>query len=114
MTSAACSGREEVWAFCVTACGCFILAGLPLRALGLAQQQPQAGQMIEQILTALFERGWLVGEERLSVTDLGKERLRRGMRGTRGERHHLFAGRRVHGRRWRRVPEQTEKAQSSD
>jgi hypothetical protein len=32
--------------------------------------------MIEQGMAGLFERGWLVGEERLSVTDAGREHLR--------------------------------------
>jgi cation diffusion facilitator family transporter len=50
-----------------------------LRELGLAHQ-PQAGSMIEQSLTELFECGWLVGEERLSVTEAGKEHLRRRIR----------------------------------
>jgi hypothetical protein len=69
-----------------------------LRALGLAQQQPQASEMIEQSVAELFERGWLVGDERLSVTDTGREHLSRGMRGTRGERHRLSAGRGMRGR----------------
>lgn len=50
-----------------------------VRALGLAQQQPQASEMIEQSVAELLERGWLVGEERLSVTGAGRERLRRRM-----------------------------------
>ena len=41
-----------------------------------------AGEMIERSLAELFERGWLTGEERLSVTDAGREHLRRRMRGT--------------------------------
>ena len=50
-----------------------------LRELGLAQP-PQASEMIEQSLAELFERGWLAGEERLNVTDAGKEYLHRRMR----------------------------------
>ena len=50
-----------------------------LRELGLADQ-PQASQMIQQSVSELFERGWLVGEERLNVTDAGREHLRRQMR----------------------------------
>jgi hypothetical protein len=69
-----------------------------LRALGLAQQQPRASEMIEQSVAELFERGWLVGDERLSVTDTGREHLSRGMRRTRGERHRLSAGRGMRGR----------------
>ena len=52
-----------------------------LRELGLAQP-PQAGEMIEQTLAELFERGWLVEEEQLSLTDAGREHLRHRMRGT--------------------------------
>ena len=52
-----------------------------LRELGLARP-PQAGEMIEQSLAELFEHGWLAGEEQLSVTDAGREHLRRRMRGT--------------------------------
>jgi cation diffusion facilitator family transporter len=85
-----------------------------LRALGLAQQQPRASEMIEQSVAELFERGWLTGEERLSVTEAGREHLSRGMQRTRGERHRLFAGGRVHGRRWQWVPEETERAQNRD
>jgi Co/Zn/Cd efflux system component len=50
-----------------------------LRELGLADQ-PQASQMIQQSVAELFEHGWLVGEERLNVTDAGREHLRRQMR----------------------------------
>ena len=59
-----------------------------LRELGLAQQ-PHVAEIIEQSLTELFERGWLVGDERLSVTDVGREHLRRQMQGTLGEIHLL-------------------------
>ncbi|RLC85731.1 MAG: hypothetical protein DRI79_10995 [Chloroflexi bacterium] len=51
-----------------------------LRELGLAQ--PYHGELIEQGIQELFERGWLAGEERLSLTDAGREHLRRRMRGT--------------------------------
>jgi len=70
-----------------------------LRALGLAQQQPQGSEMIEQSVAELVERGWLTGEERLSVTEAGKEHLSRGMRRTRGERHRLSAGKSWQGQR---------------
>jgi len=46
-----------------------------LQELGLAER-PQAGEMIEQSLAGLFERGWLVEQDRLTVTDAGKDRLR--------------------------------------
>jgi Co/Zn/Cd efflux system component len=70
-----------------------------LRALGLAQQQPQAGEVIEQSVAELFERGWLVGDERLSVTDTGREHLSQGMRRTRRDMHRLSAGKSWHGQR---------------
>jgi len=68
-----------------------------LRELGL-DQQPQAHETIEQRVTELFERGWLAGEKRLSVTDVGiehlrrQERLRMQMRGTLGEINLLRRG----------------------
>ena len=67
------------------------------RELGL-DQQPQAVEMIEQSVAELFERGWLEGKEQLSVTDAGREHLRRRMWGTRGEVQHLSNGGGVHGR----------------
>ena len=66
-----------------------------LRELGL-DHQPRASEMVDQSVTALFERGWLTGEERLAVTRAGSEHLRQRMGGTRGERHHLFTGRPGH------------------
>jgi|GEM_PF-6766375 hypothetical protein len=36
---------------------------------------------IEEAVEQLIERGWVVGEERLSVTDAGRDHLRRRMRG---------------------------------
>lgn len=60
---------------------------LMLRELGLARQ-PQAGEMIRQGLAELFERGWLEGEERVSITDAGREYLRRQMR----EQEHRLVG----------------------
>jgi hypothetical protein len=61
-------------------------------------QQPQAVEMIEQSVAELFERGWLEGKERLSVTDAGREHLRWRMWGTRGEVQHLSNGGAVHSR----------------
>ena len=49
-----------------------------LRELGL-EKSSQANEMIGQSMTELFERDWLMGEEQLSVTDAGKDHLRRGM-----------------------------------
>jgi hypothetical protein len=63
-----------------------------LRELGL-DRQPGTDEMIERSIQGLFERGWLVGEERLSVTDAGTERLRKQVWNTRGEAHRLFNGR---------------------
>lgn len=60
---------------------------LMLRELRLARQ-PQAGEMIRQGLAELFERGWLEGEERVSITDPGREYLRRQMR----EQEHRLVG----------------------
>ncbi len=62
-----------------------------LRELGL-DQQPQAHETIERRVAELFERAWLAGEERLSVTDVGREHLRRQMQGTLGEIHLLHRG----------------------
>jgi len=59
-----------------------------LRELGL-DRQLRVGEIIEQGLAELFERGWLAGEEQLSVTEAGKDHLRQQMRGTRGEVHRL-------------------------
>jgi len=39
----------------------------------------------------------MAGDERLTVTDAGREHLRRQMWGTRGEVQHLFTGGGVHG-----------------
>jgi Co/Zn/Cd efflux system component len=46
-----------------------------VRAMGLAQGQPQATEIIEQSLAELFQHGWLAEEERLSVTDAGRKHL---------------------------------------
>jgi Co/Zn/Cd efflux system component len=46
-----------------------------VRAMGLAQGQPQAAELIERSLAELFQHGWLAGEERLSVTDAGRKHL---------------------------------------
>jgi hypothetical protein len=46
--------------------------GIPaVQAMGLKQEQPQTDEIIERSLQDLFERGWLTGEEQLSVTDAG-------------------------------------------
>lgn len=49
-----------------------------LRELGL-EKSSQANEMIGQTMTDLFDRGWVIGEERLSVTDTGKDHLRQRM-----------------------------------
>jgi hypothetical protein len=56
---------------------------------------------VTEALEDLIERGWLLGDERLSVTEAGREHLRGRMWGTRGEMHRLFAGGGVHSRGWR-------------
>ena len=60
-----------------------------LRELGLAEL-PRASEMAEQGVADLFERGWLAGEERLAVTDAGREHLRQQMARTRGHTHRLI------------------------
>jgi len=60
-----------------------------LRELGV-RQLPQAGEMIDQNVAELFERGWLVEEEGLEVTDAGRKQLERRMR--EGTRRHKSAG----------------------
>jgi cation diffusion facilitator family transporter len=62
-----------------------------LRELGL-DRQSEAGDLVEQSLHALYERGWLVGEEQLNATDAGREHLSRLMGRTRGQRHRLSTG----------------------
>ena len=44
-------------------------------AMGLVQQQPHVDELIERCLAELFQRGRLAGEDRLTVTDLGKKHL---------------------------------------
>jgi hypothetical protein len=46
-----------------------------LRAIGLAQQQRHVEEIIAGSLEELFRCGWLIEEERLSVTDAGRTRL---------------------------------------
>jgi ribosomal protein S19E (S16A) len=48
-----------------------------LQAMGLAQKQTQASEIIDRSLSELIERGWLVENEQVSVTDAGRKRLRR-------------------------------------
>jgi cation diffusion facilitator family transporter len=62
-----------------------------LRGLGL-DRQSETSEMVEQSLQELFERGWLMGSERLSATDAGREHLSRLIGRTRGERHRLSTG----------------------
>lgn len=46
-----------------------------VQVMELAQGQPQAAEFVERSLAELFERGWLTGGERLSVTDAGRKHL---------------------------------------
>jgi cation diffusion facilitator family transporter len=62
-----------------------------LRGFGL-DRQSDTSELIEQSLQELSDRGWLAGNEQLSVTDAGREHLRRVVKRTRGERHRLSAG----------------------
>jgi hypothetical protein len=48
-----------------------------LRAMELGQYRPQIDELIEHSLAELLRRGWLAGEERLSVTDAGRKHLGR-------------------------------------
>lgn len=48
-----------------------------LQAMGLAPKQSQAGDTVEQSLTELIARGWLAENEQMSMTDAGREHLRR-------------------------------------
>jgi DNA-binding PadR family transcriptional regulator len=48
-----------------------------LQAMGLAQEQHPPRETVERSLSELVKRGWLVGNEQMSVTDAGKKRLRR-------------------------------------
>jgi Co/Zn/Cd efflux system component len=64
-----------------------------LRELGLAQQ-PQTAELIARGLEELLERGWLAGDEALSVTGSGRAHLKQQMSGTRGDRHRLSPGQR--------------------
>jgi Co/Zn/Cd efflux system component len=59
-----------------------------LRELGLPQHldAAQAEGTIERSLEELFEQGWLVGDEALSITGAGREQLQRRMRD--GKRRH--------------------------
>jgi hypothetical protein len=50
-----------------------------LWAMGLAQQKSHVSELIERNLTELLQRGWLVEEERLRVTDAGRKHLGRWM-----------------------------------
>lgn len=63
-----------------------------LRGFGL-DQRSETGEQVEQRLQELFERGWLVENELLSVTDSGREYLSKVLNRTRGKRHNL----RIHG-----------------
>jgi Co/Zn/Cd efflux system component len=59
-----------------------------LRGFGL-HSVADTGDRAEESLRQLLERGWLLGEEPLCVTDAGREHLRQAMKRTRAERHRL-------------------------
>ena len=48
-----------------------------LQAMGLAHEQSQTGDTAERSLAELVERGWLVKNDPMSVTDAGMKHLRR-------------------------------------
>jgi len=74
------------------ACRVFDLSDNPaLRGLAL-DPQSNSCQLVESSLQELFERGWLAGDEQLSVTEAGGELLRQVVKRTRGERHRLSIG----------------------
>jgi Co/Zn/Cd efflux system component len=71
------------------ACQAFDFSDNPaLRGFGL-DQQGDPSQLVEGCLQALCENGWLAMDERLSVTEAGRQRLSRVVNRTRGERHRL-------------------------
>jgi len=49
------------------------------RAMGLAQQRPHDDEITERCLSDLYESGLLVGEERPTVTELGRKHLDKWM-----------------------------------
>lgn len=61
-----------------------------LRGFGF-DRTANTGDRAEDSLRQLLERGWLLGETPLSVTEAGRERLRQAMKRTRAERHRLGA-----------------------
>jgi hypothetical protein len=75
------AGREGIRARAeLVRLGCQVLDAnqvFSLQAMGLAQKQPPARDTVERSLSELIKRGWLVGNEQMSVTDAGKKRLRR-------------------------------------
>lgn len=59
-----------------------------LRGFGL-DRKADSDEQAERGLHDLCERGWLLGEDRLCVSDAGKDHLRQVMTRTRGHRHGL-------------------------
>jgi Co/Zn/Cd efflux system component len=62
-----------------------------LRGFGL-DRQGDISELVEQSLQELSQSGWLTGNGGLSVTEAGREHLRRVVKRTRGERHRLSVG----------------------
>jgi hypothetical protein len=50
---------------------------LAVRVMELAQGESQASELVERSLAELFERGWLTGDERLCLTEVGSKRLKK-------------------------------------
>jgi Co/Zn/Cd efflux system component len=71
------------------ACQAFDFSDNPaLRGFGL-HRQSDTSKLVEQSLHELYKNGWLVGNERLSTTDAGRDHLSRVVKRTRAERHRL-------------------------
>lgn len=61
-------------------------ANAALRGLGL-DQADEVDKQIDQSLRDLYERGWLTGDERLALSDAGRDHLSRQLKRVRGRRY---------------------------
>jgi len=69
------------------ACQAFdFTANAALRGLGL-DQADEVDKQIDQSLRDLYERGWLTGDERLALSDAGRDHLSRQLKRVRGRRY---------------------------
>jgi cation diffusion facilitator family transporter len=62
-----------------------------LRGFGL-DRKSDTSELVEQSLQELSASGWLAGNERLIVTEAGRQHLSRMAKRTRGERHRISTG----------------------